>query len=90
MPATLVTQSRRASFIASLSVRVPASTGITRAPRSFMRNTLSDCRATSSAPMYTSQVMPSMAATVAVATPCWPAPVSAISRRLPMRRASRA
>ena len=28
------------------------------------------------------------AATVAVATPCWPAPVSAISRRLLMRRAS--
>ena len=29
-------------------------------------------------------------ATVAVATPCWPAPVSAMSRFLPMRRASSA
>ena len=29
--------------------------------------------------------MPSRAATVAVATPCWPAPVSAITRRLPIR-----
>ena len=28
-----------------------------------------------------------MAATVAVATPCWPAPVSAMTRVLPMRRA---
>jgi hypothetical protein len=29
------------------------------------------------------------AATVAVATPCWPAPVSAMIRVLPMRLASR-
>ncbi len=29
--------------------------------------------------------MPKRAATVAVATPCWPAPVSAITRVLPMR-----
>ena len=28
--------------------------------------------------------------TVAVATPCWPAPVSAMSRFLPIRRAKRA
>ena len=34
--------------------------------------------------------MPSRAAAVAVATPCWPAPVSATSRVLPMRLASRA
>jgi hypothetical protein len=61
----LVTQSRSASFIASLRVRVPLSTAITRAPRSFMRNTLSDWRATSSAPMYTSHGMPNSAATVA-------------------------
>src|SRR5256886_3102671 len=33
--------------------------------------------------------MPNQAAAVAVATPCWPAPVSAITRRLPIRRASR-
>jgi len=31
-----------------------------------------------------------IAATVAVATPCWPAPVSAMMRRLPMRLASSA
>src|SRR6266700_1999721 len=34
--------------------------------------------------------MPKRAHTVAVATPCWPAPVSAMMRRLPMRRASSA
>src|SRR5437773_2665843 len=32
---------------------------------------------------------PNIAATVAVATPCWPAPVSAMMRVLPIRRASR-
>ena len=45
---------------------------------------------TSIAPMYTSHGIPKSAATVAVATPCIPAPVSAMSRRLPMRRASSA
>jgi hypothetical protein len=30
---------------------------------------------------------PNLAQTVAVATPCWPAPVSAMIRVLPMRRA---
>jgi hypothetical protein len=39
--------------------------------------------------MYTTHSRPTRAATVAVATPCWPAPVSAMMRRLPMRRASR-
>jgi hypothetical protein len=34
--------------------------------------------------------MPNRAAAVAVATPCWPAPVSAISRDLPSRRATSA
>ena len=33
-------------------------------------------------------VEPEQAQAVAVATPCWPAPVSAITRFLPMRRAS--
>src|ERR1035437_10612691 len=33
--------------------------------------------------------MPKRAQTVAVATPCWPAPVSAMIRVLPIRRASR-
>ena len=40
--------------------------------------------------MYTSTCMPSFAPIVAVATPCWPAPVSAISRFFPIRRASSA
>ena len=55
-----------------------------------MRTTLSSCRRTSSAPMYTTHSRSSSAAAVAVATPCWPAPVSAMTRRLPMRRASSA
>ena len=73
--------------MASLRVRLPASTGITFAPRSRIRKTLSDCRSTSSLPMYTSHWSPRSAAAVAAATPCWPAPVSAITRRLPMRSA---
>jgi hypothetical protein len=40
--------------------------------------------------MYTTHCMPKRAATVAVATPCWPAPVSAITRGLPIRFASSA
>ena len=54
-----------------------------------MRKTFSDCRRTSSAPMNTSHWRPSSAVTVAVATPCCPAPVSAMMRGLPMRRASK-
>ena len=34
------------------------------------------------APMYTTHSSPKRAATVALATPCWPAPVSAMIRRL--------
>ncbi len=84
---TFVTQSRSASLIASLSVRLPDSTGTTRAPSRRIRKTLSACRSISSAPMYTSHARPRSAAAVAVATPCWPAPVSAITRRLPIRSA---
>ncbi len=87
MVRTLVTQSRSASLIASFKVRLPDSTEITRAPSRRMRNTLSAWRSTSSAPMYTSHSSPSSAAAVAVATPCWPAPVSAITRRLFIRAA---
>ena len=87
---TLVTQSRIASLVASLSVRVPLTTGTTVAPSSFMRYTLSDWRRMSSSPMYTTHSRPKRAHTVAVATPCCPAPVSAMMRRLPMRRASSA
>ncbi len=88
MSRTCVTQPRIASFIASFSVREPLSTTSTRAPSSFMRKTLSDWRRTSSAPMKMVHSMPSIAHTVAVATPCWPAPVSANTLRLPIRFAS--
>ena len=54
-----------------------------------MRNTLGFWRSTSVAPMKISHGRPKRAHTVATATPCWPAPVSAMMRVLPMRRASR-
>ncbi len=87
---TVATQSRRASLTASFKVRLPRCTGRTSAPSSSMRNTLSAWRSVSTSPMYTVHSMPNRAAAVAVATPCWPAPVSAMSRVLPMRRASSA
>ena len=74
--------------MASLRVPVPLATGMTRAPNAFMRWTLGACRSMSSVPMNTSHRIPRSAATVAVATPCMPAPVSAISRGFFMRRAS--
>ena len=83
-------QSRIASLIASLSEREPASIARTFAPKSFIRWTLGRCRSTSCAPMKTSTSRPSSAPAIAVATPCCPAPVSAISRRLPMHFASSA
>ena len=86
MSRTFVTQSRIASLIASLSVRLPEPTPTTSAPSSRMRKTFGSWRRMSSSPMYTVQSSPSSAAAVAVATPCWPAPVSAITRGLPMRR----
>ncbi len=86
----MVTQCRSASVVASLSVRDPEDTGRTVAPSSSIRNTFSSCRAMSRSPMYTVQPRPRCAAIVAVATPCWPAPVSATSAVLPSRRASRA
>jgi len=49
--ATFVTQSRIASDVASFSVLVPAETGTTVAPRSFMRSTLGFWRRMSSSPM---------------------------------------
>ena len=55
-----------------------------------MRNTLSAWRSMSTSPMYTTHSRPSSAAAVAAATPCWPAPVSATTRCLPMRLASSA
>ena len=55
-----------------------------------MRNTFNSCRRMSSVPMYTTQSNPISAHTVAVATPCCPAPVSAITRCLPIRSTSSA
>ncbi len=65
-------------------------TGTTSAPRSFIRDTLGACRRVSSSPMYTTHGSPSRAHAVAVATPCMPAPVSAMIRSFPRRFASNA
>ena len=85
MPSTLLIHSRIASLVASLSVLLPLSTGKTSVPIALMRKTFSSCRRMSSVPMYTRQGSPNRAAAVAVATPCIPAPVSAITRVLPIR-----
>ena len=55
-----------------------------------MRKTLRTWRSVSTSPMKTVHSSPSRAAAVAVATPCWPAPVSAMTRRLahPLGRAA--
>ena len=55
-----------------------------------MRATLSAWRWVSTSPMKIVHSRPNSAAAVAVATPCWPAPVSAITRVLPMRLVSSA
>src|ERR1700730_11646936 len=75
-----------ASLIASFKVRDPDSTPRTSAPSNRMRNTFNSCRRISSVPMYTTHSNPSSAHTVAVATPCCPAPVSAITRRLRLKK----
>ena len=72
--------------MASFRVALPELTGTTSAPRSRIRKTLRACRSTSTAPMKTLHCKPKRAAAVAVATPCWPAPVSAITADLPMSR----
>ena len=87
---TFVTQSRIASLIASLSVALPRCTARTSAPRACIRSTFGCWRSMSSAPMYTTHGSSSSAQAVAVATPCWPAPVSAMTRVLPSRRVSSA
>ena len=87
---TFVTQSRIASLMASFSVQEPELTGRTSAPSKRMRRTFGAWRAMSSVPMYTTHSSPSSAHTVALATPCWPAPVSATTRVLPMRFTSSA
>ncbi len=74
-----------ASFVASFNVRLPDNAGTTFAPNIFIRATFGACLAMSISPMYTIHSIPIKAQTVAVATPCWPAPVSAIIRVLPKR-----
>ncbi len=71
-----------ASFTASFKVRLPEVTGRTSAPSSSMRKTLSSWRLVSTSPMNTVHSRPNSAAAVADATPCCPAPVSAMMRRL--------
>ncbi len=51
MDSTVVTQSRMASFIASLRVRDPAATAYTSAPSSCIRATFSAWRLVSTSPM---------------------------------------
>ena len=87
---TVATHSRMASLTASLRVRLPEVTVRTSAPSNSMRNTLSSWRLVSTSPMKTVHSRPNSAAAVADATPCCPAPVSAIMRVLPMRRVRRA
>ena len=55
-----------------------------------MLYTFKACRSMSSSPMYMSHPMSNMAQAVAVATPCCPAPVSAITRVFPSSLASSA
>ena len=57
----------------------------TSAPSSSIRKTLSSWRFVSTSPMNTVHSRPKSAAAVAAATPCCPAPVSAIMRVLPIR-----
>ena len=79
-----------ASFTASFSVRLPEVTVLTSAPNNSIRKTLSSWRLVSTSPMKTVHSSPNSAAAVAAATPCCPAPVSAIMRALPIRLVSSA
>ena len=90
MVSTLATQSLNVALIASLRVALPVATGTTSAPSSRILATFRACRLVSTSPMYTTQSRPSSAAAVAVATPCWPAPVSAMIRVFPIRLVSSA
>ena len=76
--------------MAARSVWSPLVTGTTVAPNNFMRPTFGAWRSMSTAPMYTVHGRPTRAQAAAVATPCWPAPVSATMRLAPSRLASRA
>ena len=85
MVSTVATHSRMASLTASFNVRLPEVTERTSAPSSSIRKTLSSWRFVSTSPMNTVHSRPKRAAAVAEATPCCPAPVSAIMRDLPIR-----
>ena len=74
--------------MAARSVWSPLVTGTTVAPNNFMRPTFGAWRSMSTAPMYTVQGSPMRAQAAALATPCWPAPVSATTRFAPRRLAS--
>ena len=84
MVSTLATQSRRASLTASLSVRLPEVTGSDLGAEQPHPEDVESWRSVSISPMYTTHSRPNSAAAVAVATPCWPAPVSATRRGLPI------
>ncbi len=79
-----------ASETASFNVPVPVDTPLTSAPSSLILYTLRACLSMSLTPMKTTHSMPNRAAAVAVATPCCPAPVSAMRRVLPIFFARRA
>jgi hypothetical protein len=76
--------------MAARSVWSPLVTGTTVVPNNFMRPTFGACRSMSTEPMYTVHGRPTRAQAAAVATPCWPAPVSATMRFTPRRLASSA
>ena len=78
-----------ASLVASFRVLLPLIAGITFAPSIFILATLGAWRWISFSPIYTIHSIPFNAQTVAVATPCCPAPVSAMMRVLPNLRANK-
>ena len=82
-------QSRIASLVASLRVLLPLLAGMTVAPNIFIRATLGAWRLISTSPIKTMHSKFIKAQTVAVATPCCPAPVSAMMRFLPKCLASK-
>jgi hypothetical protein len=88
--ATFSTQSRIAAEVASLSVRAPASTGRRGAEQLHPLDVGLLAADVLGRPCRRRIRGPSSAQAVAVATPCWPAPVSAMIRGLPMRLASSA
>ena len=87
---TLVTQSRIASLIASFSVRLP------RVDAAHLGAEQAHAEHVERLPLHVlgahvdDALEAEQRAAVAVATPCWPAPVSATMRVLPMRTASSA